>query len=237
MRDRTKAIRPWSGTMSPARFRVLNTCLLVGLLGISGCSSGVASHPFLSTEDRSCQATRLAMTEAIAGSPLYRDGVVVAGFPMSQERSMLANLACSGHHTVLLRAIHEAGYTPLLEDSRPFTLFAPTDAAFAEISPTGDPAWFFQPANRAMLERLAGYHIVPGIENTARMIEDSKRWGDGYAMIAISGDSLIARHDHSRAGLILRDESGSRSRIRIADIPQANGMIHVLDQVLLARQE
>ncbi|HEY2973004.1 MAG TPA: fasciclin domain-containing protein [Pyrinomonadaceae bacterium] len=155
---------------------------------------------------------------------------MVGGAAMLRSRDIIDNAVNSADHTTLVAAVKAAGLVETLKSKGPFTVFAPTNEAFAKL-PAGTVETLVKPENKAMLTKILTYHVLPG-KFDSQAITRQIRKGHGSAKFkTISGDTLTA----SKSGndLILRDEKGGISRVTIANVYQSNGVIHVIDSVLL----
>lgn len=155
---------------------------------------------------------------------------MVGGAEMYPDRTIVANAANSQDHTTLVAAVKAAGLVPTLSDAGPFTVFAPTNAAFAKL-PAGTVDTLVKPENKAQLTSILTYHVVPGTM-TAADIGAAIRAGGGTATLTtVQGGTLTARMEGTRVAL--SGASGSKAYVTQADVRQSNGVIHVVDSVLL----
>jgi uncharacterized surface protein with fasciclin (FAS1) repeats len=162
---------------------------------------------------------------ALAGEPM------VGGQPMYVTRDIVDNALNSADHTTLVAAVKAAGLVPTLKTKGPFTVFAPTNAAFAAL-PSGTVDTLLQPENKPALARVLTYHVVPGRLDAAAL-ERAITAGHGTATLkTASGGTLWAMKNGDR-NIVLRDTGGSVASISTYDVHQANGVIHVIDRVLL----
>jgi uncharacterized surface protein with fasciclin (FAS1) repeats len=171
----------------------------------------------------------LAITTASLGAFAQ---VMVGGAPMLASKDIIDNAVNSKDHTTLVAAVKAAGLVDTLKSPGPFTVFAPTNAAFAAL-PAGTVDTLLKPENKAMLSGILTYHVVPGKWDAAaigKMIADGK----GMASIkTVAGGTLVAK---SAGGKItVTDEKGGAATVTIADVYQSNGVIHVIDKVLLPK--
>lgn len=156
--------------------------------------------------------------------------VMVGGEAMFPSRTIVANAVNSKDHTTLVAAVKAAGLVDTLSGAGPFTVFAPTNAAFGKL-PAGTVESLVKPENKATLTKVLTYHVVAGkwdSQAVAKMISDGK----GKAEIAtVAGGKLSA--SMKGRDLILTDEKGGMAKVTIADVYQSNGVIHVIDTVLM----
>jgi len=154
----------------------------------------------------------------------------VGGAAMYPTKNIVENAVNSKDHTTLVAAVKAAGLVDTLETPGPFTVFAPTNKAFDKL-PEGTVATLVKPENKATLTKILTYHVVAGkisAEDLVKMIKD----GGGQATLkTVSGDTLTAKRKGSHIELI--DAKGDVATITIADVFQSNGVIHVINTVLL----
>lgn len=155
---------------------------------------------------------------------------MVGGAPMYPTRNIIENAVNSQDHTTLVAAVKAAGLVDTLSGPGPFTVFAPTDAAFAKL-PAGTVDTLVMPANKAMLTSILTYHVVPGRLSAADIAAQAARNGGTLNLTTVAGGSIAL----SRAGNGWRitDAKGGTSMVTIADVNQSNGVIHVVDTVLM----
>src|SRR5580692_5233755 len=174
-------------------------------------------------------AAALALAVAAPAPAVYAQmaekTVTVGGAPMYPSKNIIQNAVNSKDHTTLVAAVKAAGLVDTLSGPGPFTVFAPTNAAFAKL-PAGTVDTLLKPENKATLTTILTYHVVPG-RMTA--VKD----GEGEAHLkTVAGKDLIVK----QAGpgkLTITDAKGDVAMVTIADVLQSNGVIHVIDTVLL----
>ena len=155
---------------------------------------------------------------------------MVGGAPMLRSRDIVDNAVNSADHTTLVAAVKAAGLVETLKGKGPFTVFAPTNTAFDKL-PAGTVDMLIKPENKEMLTKILTYHVLAG-RFDSQAIAARIRKGHGNAKFkTVSGDALTA--SMSGNDLILRDAKGGTSRVTIANVYQSNGVIHVVDSVLL----
>ena len=156
----------------------------------------------------------------------------VGGAAMVPSRNIVENAARSKVHTTLVAAVKAAGLVDTLAGAGPFTVFAPTNAAFAKL-PAGTVDALLQPENKPMLQSVLTYHVVAGRVSAADLVGKIKA-GRGMARLAtVQGGTLTARLAGGK--VVLTDEKGGRATVTQADVFQSNGVIHVTDAVSLPR--
>jgi uncharacterized surface protein with fasciclin (FAS1) repeats len=180
-------------------------------------------------------AAILALTAAAAPAPVLADmsekTVTVGGAPMYPSKNIVQNAVNSKDHTTLVAAVKAAGLVSTLEGAGPFTVFAPTNEAFAKL-PAGTVDTLLKPENKATLTKVLTYHVVAGRMTAASLMKAVKD-GEGEAHLkTVAGEDLTVK----QAGpgkLTVTDAKGDVANVTIADVLQSNGVIHVVDTVLL----
>ncbi|CAH0355978.1 MULTISPECIES: fasciclin domain-containing protein [unclassified Sphingobium] len=174
---------------------------------------------------------------SLAGAMLLAGGTVasaknpmVGGAAMYPTKDIVDNAVNSKDHTTLVAAVQAAGLVDTLKGAGPFTVFAPTNAAFAKL-PTGTVETLVKPENKATLTTILTYHVVPG-RLTAMDIEKLAKANGGKAMLTtVQGETLSVAKENG--GWYLTDAKGGKSKITIPNVMQSNGVIHVVDTVLM----
>jgi uncharacterized surface protein with fasciclin (FAS1) repeats len=180
-------------------------------------------------------AAVLALT-AMASAPIYADQmsektVTVGGAPMYPSKNIVQNAVNSKDHTTLVAAVKAAGLVDTLESPGPFTVFAPTNAAFAKL-PAGTVDNLLKPENKPTLVKVLTYHVVPG-RMTAVALMKAVKDGEGEAHLkTVAGEDLIVK-EAGPGKLTVTDSKGDVANVTIADVLQSNGVIHVIDTVML----
>lgn len=158
------------------------------------------------------------------------DNPMVGGAAMYKTKDIVDNAMNSKEHTTLVAAVKAAGLVDTLKSAGPFTVFAPVNSAFDAL-PAGTVETLLKPENKAMLTKILTYHVVAG-RMESKDIAKAISKGKGMATLkTVSGGTLTAKMDGST--LVLTDEKGGMSRVTIADVRQSNGVIHVVDTVLM----
>ena len=171
-----------------------------------------------------------AALAAAAGGAAIAKNPMVGGAAMYPNKTIVENAVNSKDHTTLVAAVKAAGLVDTLSGTGPFTVFAPTNAAFNKL-PRGTVDNLVMPQNKAALTNILTYHVVPG-RMTSSQIAAKIRAGKGMAhFTTVQGERLMA----SMQGkfLVLTDAKGGKSRVTTADVMQSNGVIHVVDTVLM----
>ena len=172
-------------------------------------------------------ATVIGATAAMAENPM------VGGAPMFENKTIVENAVNSADHTTLVAAVKAAGLVKTLNSEGPFTVFAPVNAAFGAL-PDGTVDTLLKPENKAMLQKVLTAHVVAGDWSAAAIAAQANNSPDGfYHFNAVSGDALSAQV--KGGNVYIFDESGNAARVTIADVDQSNGVIHVVNKVLLPK--
>ncbi|GAA3755331.1 fasciclin domain-containing protein [Flavobacterium ginsengiterrae] len=159
--------------------------------------------------------------------------VMVGGAAMYPNKNIIENAVNSKDHTTLVAAVKAAGLVETLQGAGPFTVFAPTNAAFDKL-PKGTVESLLKPENKKTLQTILTYHVVAGKMNASDIATAIKE-GKGKATLkTVSGGTLTAWMKGK--DLYITDENGSKSKVTIADVNQSNGVIHVVDAVLLPKK-
>lgn len=158
--------------------------------------------------------------------------VMVGGAPMYPSKNIIENAINSKDHTTLVAAVKAAGLVVTLQGKGPFTVFAPTNEAFAKL-PKGTVETLLKPENKSKLQSILTYHVVAGKMSSADIAKAIKK-GNGKAVLAtVQGGKLTAWMDGKT--LYITDENGNKSKVTIADVNQSNGVIHVVDTVVMPK--
>lgn len=155
---------------------------------------------------------------------------IVGGQPMYPNKDIIDNAVNSADHTTLVAAVKAAGLVDTLKGPGPFTVFAPTNEAFAKL-PAGTVETLLKPENKDTLVKILTYHVVAG-RISASDLKKQIRAGHGQAMLkTLSGGTLTAMMRGSN--IVLKDEKGGMSTVTIPNVFQSNGVIHVVDTVVM----
>ena len=164
-------------------------------------------------------------------SPMGKENtVMVGGAAMYPSRNIVQNAVNSKDHTILVTAVQAAGLVDTLSSPGPFTVFAPTNAAFAKL-PAGTVESLLQPANVGMLRTVLTYHVVPGSYDAATIIGAIKAGGGKATLKTVQGEEITASIEGGK--VVVTDKRGGKATVTAADLRQSNGIIHVTDAVSL----
>lgn len=157
---------------------------------------------------------------------------MVGGAPMMRTMDIVDNAVNSADHTTLVAAVKAADLVATLKSKGPFTVFAPTNSAFDKL-PAGTVESLVKPDNKAMLTKILTYHVLAGKFDSRAIAKRIRAGGGSASFKTVSGNTLRARMNGK--SLELRDEKGGTSTVSIANVYQSNGVIHVVDTVLLPK--
>jgi uncharacterized surface protein with fasciclin (FAS1) repeats len=175
--------------------------------------------------------TMLAMMMTLSAASVWAsDEPMVGGAAMYPSKNIVQNAVNSQDHTTLVAAVKAAGLVETLESSGPFTVFAPTNEAFAKL-PAGTVDNLLKPENKQMLVKVLTYHVVPVRISASDLMKQIKAGGGKATLKTVDGETLNATMDGKH--IVLTDQKGDMSMVTIANVFQSNGVIHVVDTVLL----
>lgn len=174
----------------------------------------------------------VAAALVLAGSSIAyaKQNPMVGGAAMYPTRNIVENAMNSKDHTTLVAAVKAAGLVDTLEGKGPFTVFAPTNEAFAKL-PAGTVDTLVKPENKAMLTKILTYHVVPGRITAAMIAANAKAHGGTATYTTVEGEPLMFKK--SGMGWEIMDGKGDTGMITIPDVMQSNGVIHVIDTVMM----
>jgi uncharacterized surface protein with fasciclin (FAS1) repeats len=192
---------------------------LLAALALAACSQGMAGP----TTAETAAPSTVAMADT--------KPVTVGGQPMLAGKDIVDNAVNSADHTTLVAAVKAAGFVATLKGAGPFTVFAPTNEAFAALPPGTVPS-LLKPENKAMLTKVLTYHVVPGRLDFDAMRERIMAGGGKATLTTVEGAPLTIMMNGPRNIEIL-DAKGEVAQISTYDVYQSNGVIQVIDKVLL----
>lgn len=156
--------------------------------------------------------------------------VQVGGAPMYPSKNIIQNAVNSKDHTTLVAAVKAAGLVETLQGAGPFTVFAPVNAAFNKL-PAGTVDALLKPENKAMLTGVLTYHVVSGKLDSKELMKKIKEGNGKATLTTVQGGTLTVMQKGKK--IMLMDEKGGMSTITIKDVYQSNGVIHVIDTVVM----
>ena len=175
-------------------------------------------------------ALSLVVAPAVAGTMMHGGNPMVGGAAMYPTKNIVENAVNSKDHTTLVAAVKAAGLVDTLSSPGPFTVFAPTNAAFARL-PAGTVDTLLKPENKGTLTTVLTYHVVAGRVTSGDLVRLIKA-GRGKAVITtVSGGKLTAKF--MGKNVVLIDAKGGTATVTTANVIQSNGVIHVINRVLL----
>jgi uncharacterized surface protein with fasciclin (FAS1) repeats len=162
----------------------------------------------------------------------FADNPMVGGAPMLDSKNIIENAINSKDHTTLVAAVKAAGLVETLEGAGPFTVFAPTNEAFAAL-PAGTVDNLLKPENKATLVKILTCHVVAAKALSTDVMAMVKADGGSHVVDTVGGCKLTLKVDGNK--VTVTDEAGGVANVTIADVMQSNGVIHVIDKVLLPK--
>ena len=168
----------------------------------------------------------LTASAALAKDPM------VGGHEMFANKNIIQNASKSDDHTTLVAAVKAAGLVDTLEGKGPFTVFAPTNEAFKAL-PAGTVDTLLKPENKDKLTSILTYHVVAGDYTGAKLAEEIKAGSGKAELKTVNGETLTAMMTKNGKGIELKDTKGDVALVTIADVKQSNGVIHVINKVLM----
>jgi uncharacterized surface protein with fasciclin (FAS1) repeats len=171
-----------------------------------------------------------AVAPTLAQMQTREQTVTVGGSPMYPSKNIIQNAVNSKDHTTLVAAVKAAGLVETLQGPGPFTVFAPTNAAFAKL-PQGTVDSLLQPDMKAKLTGVLTYHVVPGRLSAKDLMEAAMKNGGTAEFKTVEGETISVESKGNM--LMIRDAKGNASKVTIQNVFQSNGVIHVIDAVLL----
>ena len=170
-------------------------------------------------------------TLSVAASNVFASSVIVGGEAMYPTKDIIDNAVNSKDHTTLVAAVKAAELVETLKSPGPFTVFAPTNDAFENL-PDGTVETLLKPENKETLTKVLTYHVIPGRLDFRALSEQIKAAGGQAEFKTASGDTLVAWMN-GPTNVVLKDEKGNFANITTYDVIQSNGVIHVIDTVVL----
>ncbi len=158
--------------------------------------------------------------------------VMVGGAAMYPSQNIVENAMNSKDHTTLVAAVKAAGLVETLQSAGPFTVFAPTNQAFAKLA-AGTVETLMRKENKSMLSSILTYNVITGAINSSSLVELIKKNGGKFSAKTVQGGEIT--FTQKGKNIILHDEKGGMSKVTIKDVYQSNGIIHVIDTVVLPK--
>ncbi len=177
-------------------------------------------------------AAALAFNVSFSQNMMNEKTVEVGGAPMYPTKNIVENAVNSKDHTTLVAAVKAAGLVETLQSAGPFTVFAPTNAAF-DMLPKGTVETLVMPENKAKLTGILTYHVVAGCLGTKELDEWIRKGNGTTELTTVAGGKLWVMKKNGKYWL--KDENGGMAAITISNVYQSNGVIHVIDHVVLPK--
>jgi uncharacterized surface protein with fasciclin (FAS1) repeats len=199
--------------------------LLAGAM-LAACDSGDPTNDMTNIDNAMMANDSMAMTNDMAMSA----NPMVGGAEMFPTKNIVENAMNSADHTTLVAAVKAAGLVDTLSGAGPFTVFAPTNAAFEKL-PAGTVDTLLKPENKKMLTDVLTYHVVAGKMSAADLAKAIEAGGGSAKLTTVEGGTLTATMSGNT--ITLTDEKGGKSTVTQGDVMQSNGVIHVVDTILM----
>ena len=174
-----------------------------------------------------------AAAEPMPAEPVAPANPAVGGAAMDASKDIITNASAAPNLSTLVAAVKAADLVATLQGAGPFTVFAPTNAAFAKL-PAGTVDGLLQPDKKADLAGLLTYHVVAGNVDAAALVQQIEAGGGSATLTTVQGATLTAQSDGA-GGITLTDAKGGTAKVTTADVRQSNGVVHVIDSVLMPK--
>ena len=219
------------------RQTVILTLTLAATTAIAGCGSptmNTANNANTSRMSNTAMNTNNNLNTMAANSNanMASGNPMVGGAPMLATKNIIDNASNSKDHTTLVAAIKAAGLVETLKGAGPFTVFAPVNAAFDKL-PAGTVDTLLKPESKKALTGILTYHVVAGKQDAATIAKAIEAGSGKATFKTVAGGTLTASLEGT--SVILTDEKGGKSKVTTADVMQSNGVIHVVDSVLMPK--
>lgn len=183
------------------------------------------------------QIQRLALAAGIAvacaaPSVFAADNPMVGGAPMYANKTIVENASAAKDLSTLVAAVKAAGLVETLSGKGPFTVFAPTNQAFEKL-PAGTVDTLLKPENKAKLTKLLTYHVVPGTYTSTQLTAAARGNGGTSTLKTVQGEALTVKLQDGKVWVV--DAKGGKASVTTADVKQSNGVVHVVDGVLMPK--
>lgn len=208
------------------RITTLATVSVAAMLALSACSKKQETAP------PATDATAMAPASGAAMAPIATDPMV-GGAAMSPSETIVANASKASNLTTLVSAVKAADLATVLSGTGPFTVFAPDNAAFEKV-PAATRTSLMAPAGKAALTKILTYHVVPGRLTAADLAARVQQGGGKAELKTVQGENLTVTAN-ADGSVTLTDAKGGMSKVTQADVLQSNGVVHVVDTVLMPK--
>lgn len=203
------------------------TLLAAAATSLLGTAAFADAHSGLTLEN--VLGTSMAMDDTMASDDMAMENPMVGGAPMLADQPIAVNASNAPNLTTLVAAVTQAQLVDVLASDGPFTVFAPTNDAFGDV-PADTVGFLMEDANRAALQGILTYHVVPGTI-TADDLMEAIRTNEYANFTTLAGGTITAQMVGDT--IVIFDETGRYSTIETADVMQSNGVVHVIDRVLM----
>ncbi len=212
--------------------KILTPLAIAITLALAACSAPEppAAQPEAAMDTSSSMPAEATPTEPMAAMP---ENPMVGGAAMDMNANIVANASAAPNLTTLVAAVKAAGLVETLQGAGPFTVFAPTNEAFAKL-PAGTVEGLLKPAMKADLAGVLTYHVVSGNVDAASLLQQIEAGGGTATLTTVQGATLKAMSDGA-GGVLLHDTKGGTAKVTTADVRQSNGVVHVIDTVLMPK--
>lgn len=214
----------------------LITIILGTMAMLVGCGAPAANTAANNSNASKMAPANNAMANTAAANtataPAGDGNPMVGGAPMLKTKDIIDNAVNSKDHTTLVAAVKAAGLVDTLKGTGPFTVFAPVNAAFDKL-PKGTVDTLLKPESKKTLTGILTYHVVAGKMDAAAIAKGIEEGKGKFVMKTVAGGTLTATLEGK--DVIITDEKGGKSKVTIADVIQSNGVIHVVDSVLMPK--
>ena len=206
---------------------------IAAALAMSACSA--TEKPATSPTPDASASVETAMPDTMPADSMaaVAENPMVGGAAMNASDNIVTNASAAPNLTTLVAAVKAAGLVETLQGAGPFTVFAPTNDAFAKL-PAGTVDSLLKPAMKGTLTGVLTYHVVPGNVDAAALMEQIKAGGGKATLKTVQGETLTATTS-GMGDVILTDAKGGTAKVTTADVRQSNGIVHVIDSVLMPK--
>jgi len=207
-------------TVKPLAFALLSALSLGACMG----------HDAMRADAPMASGSMSSSMSADAAMPMAHEDPMVGGAMMYPSKDIIDNAVNSKDHTTLVAAVKAAGLVDTLKGAGPFTVFAPTNAAFDAL-PAGTVDTLLKPENKPTLTKVLTYHVVPGRLDSAALAAQIQAGGGSATLTTVEGEPLKVWMQGDN--VVVTDAKGNNATVTTADVYQKNGVIHVVDKVLM----
>lgn len=222
------------------KIRLLSLALVAALASTACARDDATADTAVPADDTTAASADAMATDAMATDtatdamaatdPAATTNPTVGGAPMDATKDIVTNASASADHTTLVAAVKAAGLVETLQGPGPFTVFAPTNAAFEKL-PAGTVDGLLKPEMKADLTKVLTYHVVPGNVDSAALASQIEAGRGKATLTTVQGGTLTASMEGG--SVVLTDAKGGKSTVTTADVRQSNGVVHVVDTVVM----